>query len=969
MSTKKQAGLATFADEAEHILSLQVAHRVNKLGGYGPDSEVIYEGHPSGCPSVLVDSQGDATVTFMSNGSTAFVVSLEGGFEVPVLAGSFDAVEKREIGTPSNNVWLDITTGSTQHIASLINPRNAINCTAAGTKIVKLGDPDRAMWHCAFFKLAADTVYETAVKHALVYTAQGPALMRHIYVRNTGQERISGRLWTYFNLHGTQKFVYNKELWYDNGLAVSDTELVVVAVVPYSDLLQIKRVSSHPANARAVEATCDYSTFIGDTAAYASMPEAVKAGRMLTGGARRNLNRFATAAIAANEFTIELAPGDSASVRQSLLYVNDQALMDAFRATASIDSASYNDVSRAFGQAAEELISRTPGADHLAAGGSARPAGSGAPFFELELPHQKTVSEYANSVWTGVKELYENCRAHGARLANGIELGTRDRAQDMWPKMKEDPGRVRTDLAHALSFMYVTSDSPPATTGPLTLRQKLHGMFPRQYPSRWDDRSQEVYNDNRPYVDSPLWLINSVCMYIRETSDHSILRQRVPTIRLTDPDHPETSGIVGCDVTHTIVEVVLCVLECFQRHVADTPYGMAQILYGDWCDPIDMFGTSIVGDASTRGRGQGVQTRLSAHLFECIIQILDILEVPSIAKSVASLQLSDRLDNLRRLADQLRQNVVNWAWEDGPGDIPAGFVAVIHELNKDGSRPDYSKKQTGYTLGSFTGRDFDGVNRRELSSQAYCLQMLLTDRDYLTPIQQTDKIIEQILETTDRVFFNEKLGLVMFSEPFANNELTIKCVGRMGVVPAGCAENGEYHHGQVFMHRYRLLLPHQADQVWQQFKPIMSAMRDESIAGPFETPCTSYVSNPEDPHFGKGMYFGLSGSVDWIVQIIQAVAGVKLALHDEREPDVRVEPNLPRELDETLTFRRIIHRALPDGGYRRIPFTLHVRKQGTGPRAGKTMITVNGRTSDKAELRDLTDVDRVDIEITYVHEN
>ena len=90
----------SFAAEARRILSVAVANRVNALGGYGPGGEVIYEAHPPNCPSVLVDSRRDATATFTSNGSVDFLVKLPDGFEVHVLDGSFDAVEKRETGVP-----------------------------------------------------------------------------------------------------------------------------------------------------------------------------------------------------------------------------------------------------------------------------------------------------------------------------------------------------------------------------------------------------------------------------------------------------------------------------------------------------------------------------------------------------------------------------------------------------------------------------------------------------------------------------------------------------------------------------------------------------------------------------------------------------------------------------------------------------------------------------------------------------
>ncbi len=964
---KKAERMSSFAEQAERILALPVAHRVNALGGYGPGGEVIYESHPSGCPSVLVDSQDAAKVTFMSNGSVDFLLKLADGIEVHVLDGSFDPVEKREIGVPSGNVWVGLGVGGRRRVASLINPNANIGLAAERIRIVKLGDPRRAMWYCAFFKPGRAVAFATAVRYALVTTKAGPALVREIYLKNTGTKALAADLWTCFHLHGTQRFVYNKELWYDSGLPVTPGETVVAATVPYSDIVQIKRVSGAARGARPTDATCDYATFVGDTAASAFLPEAVRRGRMLPGGAARRLNRFTTAAVAAGKFVASVPRGRSATVQQSLLYVTDERLVQRFRRTSGTDTPAYEAISKSFLAAARELIERTPAAAdvcrQLAASGKARAA----PFFELNLPAQRAVSEYANSVWTGVAELYENCRAHGAKLAGGIELGTRDRAQDMWPKMKEDPGRVRADLIHALSFMYVTCEAPPAGGKPLTLPQKLHGMFPRQYPSRWDDRTQELANDNRPYADSPLWLVNALDMYIRETGDAGILLEKVRTVRLTNPQQPEVSGIVGHDAEHTILEVLFEIFACFERHVNDSPYGMAQVLYGDWCDPVDMFGTSAVGDAATRGKGRGVQVRLSAHLFECLVAVVDLCRVRPIAEMVARFDLGGRVAALGRLAESIRRNVVKFAWEAGARGFPAGFIDFIHELNKDGSRPDYAAGQIGYTLGSMKGRDFDGIRRRQLEAQAYGLQMLLTERDYLTPVDGAREMIAKLLETTDNLFFDEKLGLVMFSVPIANSARSRRMVGRMGVVPVGCAENGEYHHCQVFMHRFRLSAPGQADTVWRQFKPIMSAMRDESLAGPFETPCTSYASDKKDPHFGKGMYFGLSGSTDWIVEIFQKIAGLELALHDDAKPSVRVRPNLPSEIDETLTFRRTIHCALPGGGYRRIPFSLDIRRRGEGRKRKGTLIKVNGKRAEKAEVWDLAGCRRVRIEITGVY--
>ncbi|MBN1808088.1 MAG: hypothetical protein JW909_03405 [Planctomycetes bacterium] len=954
-----------FEAAARHILDLKIAHPINALGGYGPDGEVIYTAHPLNCPSVLVDKRANATATFMSNGSAGLVVKLDNGMDVHVLDTSYDGVEKRETGVPSSNVWLALETSAGIAAASVMNPRAALNLEPESIKIVKMGDPDRCMWYCAVFRPAAGLACAAAVRMALRNTPKGPAMVRDVFVRNTGRKALRGNVWTYFNTHGTQVFVYNKEAWYDSGLPVSNTESIVSAVVPYSGIIQLKRISSVPVNMKAVDATCDYLTFMGDSAAFSLMPEAVRAGGMLKGGAGKKLNRFSTASVAANQFAFNLASGASATLRQALLYVADDRVIEKFRRDSGYSYPSYADMSGAFRKAAGNVVASTPGAADIA-GKCEKRAGSGHPVFELKLPAVPAVSEYANSVWTGVQELYEVCRAHGAKLANGIEIGTRDRGQDMWPKMKEDPGVVRADLVHALSLMYVTSDERElAEARRLTLPQKLHGMFTRQYPSRWDDRSEVVYNDNRPYADSPLWLLNSLNMYIRETGDFSILTEVVKTIRLTDPEHPEVSGITGCDREMPVAGVAMEILACFRRHVKDSPYGLAQIMYGDWCDPIDMFGTSEVGDSGTRGKGRGAQVRLSAHLFLTLVETIDVLDAPAVAEALSDLRLGMTVGELKKFASDLRRRIVEVAWEDGPKGFKDGFIDCIHELREDGTRPDYAGGEIGYTLGSMKGLDFDGVKRRELATQAFCLEMLNTSRPYLEEIPRGADMIKSILDTADTLFFDRKLGYIMFVPPIANNRRSLDYVGRMGIVPSGCAENGEYHHCQVFMHRYRLNVPGEADKVWDRFEPILTVTRDETVSGPFETPSNSYASDSSDPHFGRGMYFGLSGQVDWLVEIFHQLAGVELALHDGTKPAVKVSPRLPKALEDQLVFKRVIHLAAGPGKYREIPLTVETAREGTG-RLKEINVRINGKKAASAEIRDLAGVKSLHFKITYV---
>ena len=253
----------------------------------------------------------------MSNGSISFVVKIEGGMEIRVLDGSFDPVEKRETNTPSNNVWLDVRAGKERHIASLINPSANVNAVPQSIKIVKLGDPDRSMWYCATFSPAKGVSYQTAIKFTLKYTSAGPALTREIFVKNMGKGMLKGDLWAAFTMHGTQRFVYNKELWYDRGMPLSPAEVVVSCTVPYTDIIQIKRLSSEITNAKPLDVTADYATFVGDTAALMTMPQAVLQGKMLKGGAGRKLNRFSTADVVASQFGLSLKAGQVATVQQS----------------------------------------------------------------------------------------------------------------------------------------------------------------------------------------------------------------------------------------------------------------------------------------------------------------------------------------------------------------------------------------------------------------------------------------------------------------------------------------------------------------------------------------------------------------------------------------------------------------------------------------------------------------------------
>ncbi len=955
MSDKMKEKIVSFAEQAKRILSLEIAARANSLGGYGPSGEVIYEKHPNGCPSVLADRCGSADAIFMSNGSVSFSVKIPEGLDVKVLEGSFDNVEKRETAPLSQNVWLSL--GKELPVASLSAPGAKMGGIIPDSiRIVKIGDPCRSMWHCAEFSCGRDIKVRTAIKLALVMGKSGPAVIRGVYVENIGKEEISPILWTYFSTKGTQRFVYNKSLWYDSGICDAKGDCVISCRVPYSDIAQIKAVRSECVNAKLLSSTCDYQSFVGDSGDSLAFPKAILEGKFL-GASEKSLTRFSTASIAASQFSAKIAPGAHFCVMQSLSYISDEKAICEFRRVSDCEDPGYASISKSFANAASLILKKVSAPSKKFASSPLMPSAR-SEYFSFYCDAQKVASEYVNSVWTGVRELYENCRAHGAKLAQGIELGTRDRGQDMWPKMKEDPARVREDLIHVLGFMYQTCEKIPKAGARLSLPQKLHGMFPRQYPSKWDDRSAEVKNDNRPYTDSSLWLVNSTFMFVKESGDFSILGEEVGTIRLVNPEDPINSGIVGNKRRLKVAEVICEIFDSFARHVADSPYGLPQILYGDWCDPVDMFGTSAIGDALTRGKGRGTQIRLSAHCFEAALQAVDLL----MAWKDAPKAIRDRIPSIIKLAETIRSNTVKWAWEGsmpGTRNFIPGFINCIHELSKNGKIPDYSRGEKGYTLGSWDAKlEFDGKPRRELGCQAYCLNMISNRRDYLPMHPQADEICGKILDSV-KAYHRPELGLVMYTTPIANNSHSLGYVGRMGVLPSGCAENGEYHHCQVMMHRFRLPFRDRTDEIWEQFKPIISALRDENLCGPFEMPSTSYSSDPQDPHYGKGMYFGLSGSTDWIVEIIQSIAGLEINHLDRSGKLLSVSPTLPGAFEGTLRFGRVIHLA-EKSSFRKIPFSLEISKTGKNRRQE---ILINGKKAQETVLRSLNGLKKIEIKI------
>ncbi len=221
-------------------------------------------------------------------------------------------------------------------------------------------------------------------------------------------------------------------------------------------------------------------------------------------------------------------------------------------------------------------------------------------------------------------------------------------------------------------------------------------------------------------------------------------------------------------------------------------------------------------------------------------------------------------------------------------------------------------------------------------------------------------MIAALLANVDRHCYSPTNGLNLYAPPIANTEKACRLVGRLGMLPPGCAENGEYHHAQVMMHYFRFGVPGQADTAWEQFKPVLSSARGPELCGPFDQTSNSYACDPDDPHCGAGMNFGLSGSMDWMFELLESIAGLKLGLHDAGLPDLRIEPVLPAAFRGSYSLRRVLHKADGRGGFISVPLSLTIAPAAAGEAPG---VTINGRPAARAEVLDLAAQPRLEIGI------
>jgi cellobiose phosphorylase len=136
-------------------------------------------------------------------------------------------------------------------------------------------------------------------------------------------------------------------------------------------------------------------------------------------------------------------------------------------------------------------------------------------------------------------------------------IGYRDVMQDTWGHLLVEPKAIRSIILQALSKMYPD------------------GRCPRQY----SQFSEEL--DARDFMDSPLWIPITVCDYVKETGDFSILQEDV--------------GYYQSDKKDTVFEHMLLSLDYLYHSRGKN--GLILMREGDWLDGLT--GINKYGEATT----------------------------------------------------------------------------------------------------------------------------------------------------------------------------------------------------------------------------------------------------------------------------------------------------------------------------------------------------------------------------------
>ena len=348
------------------------------------------------------------------------------------------------------------------------------------------------------------------------------------------------------------------------------------------------------------------------------------------------------------------------------------------------------------------------------------------------------------------------------------------------------------------------------------------------------------------FNDDPLWLIEGVAAYVRETGDLGILEERVPFEN--DPEN-EASLFTHLARSH--------------QHVLDNlgPHGLPLIGRADWNDCLNLNTFSKEPGESFQTAELGSDQRAES----VFIAGLFVNAAPQYADLADALGHTDEAAAARTAATSMVETILEHGW-DGEWFVRA----YDHFGNRVGSKD------------CEEGKIF-------IEPQGYCV-MAGVGIEEGRAVQALDSV-KEILDSDH--------GIVLHQPAYTTYHIEL---GEISTYPPGYKENaGIFCHNNPWVMIAETRLG-RGDRAFDYWKKIAPSFREEISEIHRSEPYVyaQMIAGKDAPRHGEAKNSWLTGTAAWnFVAISQHILGVRPELDG-----LRIEPCLPTEMKEVEVVRR-----------------------------------------------------------------
>lgn len=357
----------------------------------------------------------------------------------------------------------------------------------------------------------------------------------------------------------------------------------------------------------------------------------------------------------------------------------------------------------------------------------------------------------------------------------------------------------------------------------------VNGRLPRQYSLPTEGQNYAKV-DAREFIDSGLWVIDTIYQYLAYTKDESILKEQCGYINIAD-----SIGYIE-EKKDSVLKHLYLIIEYLIDNI-DPKTNCLKILYGDWNDAVDGLGKSL----GQNGFTNGVSVMATFQLYSSLTKIIDIIDHYDKGNEVLKSYFVKKKDEV---AKGLKENA--FVKKDDR-------TKILHGWGEDKS----------FFVGSFN--DVDNKERDSLTSNAFYI-----NSDYY---RVDTSYVKGVIDTYHRL--DSKYGLLTFNPGFEKDAAK---VGRIVNLPLGTAENGAvYIHGACFAIDSLFTLG-EDEFAWDEIFKIIPITHKFVSTTPFIMP-NSYGYNESIEVDGESMNDWFTGSSSTLVKLlVRNVFGLKVTL-------------------------------------------------------------------------------------------